>query len=77
VLDDAGGVRFDWKNDDRQKGEDSWKRSEFKQRDGELHFRYDSMEPADSDPAVGDELLTFEGIWKPGKRPAHSNGTRS
>jgi hypothetical protein len=68
------GVRFDWTNEDRQPGEDFWKRSEFQQRNGTLHFRYDSMEPsstADADnPDATQQLLTFEGIWHPGKRPA-------
>jgi hypothetical protein len=68
------GVRFDWTNEDRKPGQDFWKRSEFQQRDGALHFRYDSMEPsrtADTGNAdAAQELSTFEGIWHPGKRPA-------
>ncbi len=68
------GVRFDWKNEDRKQGEDFWKRSEFRQRDGTLHFRYDSMEPSSSagaaDADAAEELSTFEGVWNPGKRPA-------
>jgi hypothetical protein len=68
------GVRFEWTNEDRKPGEDFWKRSEFQQRDGTLHFRYDSMEPsrtaeADNADATA-ELSTFEGIWHPGIRPA-------
>jgi hypothetical protein len=75
VLDDAAGVGFEWRNDDRQEGEDLWKRSEFKHIDGQVHFRYDSMEPVNSNSVDPDELLTFEGVWKPGKRPPHSTGT--
>ena len=67
TLDD-GGVRFDWKNEDRQKGEDFWKRSEFHPQDGRLNFRYDSLEPSQSDD-VSEELLTFEGQWIAGERP--------
>jgi hypothetical protein len=70
------GVRFEWKNDDRQPGQDFWKRSEFRHSDKTLHFRYDSMEPSHSagadDGDASEELLTFEGVWKPGKRPATS-----
>lgn len=67
------GVRFEWVNEDRKPGRDFWKRSEFQQREGILHFRYDSMEPTGTDGDDGDgteELLTFEGTWTRGKRPA-------
>lgn len=67
------GVRFDWTNEHREQGEDFWKRSEFRQRDGALHFRYDSMEPSGSaghDADTTEVLSTFEGVWNPGKRPA-------
>jgi hypothetical protein len=62
VLED-GGVRFEWHDGD------NWKRSEFRPREADLDFRYESMEPSASD-----QLSTFEGPWKRGKRATQPHG---
>jgi hypothetical protein len=65
----GAGLTFTWKRDDSKFAADLpdlWKTSEFAPAsDGEITFRYQSMEPT-----VGDEPLTFEGTWRAGPRPS-------
>lgn len=65
----AGGLKFTWKREHGAFGREStdlWKTSEFSPgANGEIDFRYQSMETA-----VGEEPLTFEGTWRTGSRTA-------
>jgi hypothetical protein len=62
------GLTFTWKRGDAKFGADVtdlWKTSEFSPTaNGEISFRYRSMEPA-----AGEDPLTFTGTWKQGVRP--------
>lgn len=69
------GLKFTWTRGQSKLGSelaDLWKISEFTAgSDGEVNFRYQSMEPA-----VHDQPLTFQGAWRRGPRHPVSAGAQ-